>query len=155
MSRRRQRSRNRSSRIGREVGRVEPGPRPHARRTTVYIIGLLLVVVGPVLTFRSRRGFGFHMDIDDALPWTGTLVLVGAAMLLWATWPMPRSWTGGPALGIILLVPVMFGVVSVLNRLDWPLYAASQLFGLVALALGIVLLALVTVRGLTKPREVM
>ena len=153
MSRRRSRARIRSSGVRRDAERIEPRSHRDPWRTTAYVVGLLLVVVGPVLTFRSRRGFGYHMDIDDALPWTGAFVLAGAAMLLWATWHMPRSWTGGPALGIILLVPVMFGVVSIINRVDWPLYAASQAFGLVALALGIVMLAIVTVRGLIKPRE--
>ncbi len=50
----------------------------------LLVVGLLMSIIGPALTFRGRRSRGYIMDIDDALPWMGGLALVGAGLLLLA-----------------------------------------------------------------------
>lgn len=121
----------------------------------LLVVGLLMSIIGPALTFRGRRSRGYIMDIDDALPWMGGLALVGAGLLLLAAWNLPRAWTGGPALGVILLVFTGLGLYNTFNRLYWPLlYPEKQIFGLVAVGLALLLLLILTVHCWRKPRAV-
>lgn len=100
----------------------------HRRRRLWMIIGALIGCVAPLLTFPSRRGgMAYILDIEVALPWAAGLSLLGAILVLWSCWLLPRRTTGGATVSMIVATVTLLSMPLIGIRLDWKFSAADVL----------------------------
>ncbi|QAY61212.1 hypothetical protein ET475_15310 [Microbacterium protaetiae] len=111
------------------------------------IVGLIITIGGAALTFPSRTGDAFIMDVDLAAPWAGILTPIGALIMLISCWWVPSRYIGGPAITIIVGGFTIVAIVLIIVRTNWDDVPPDTVPGLFGLVLAAVVLSVSGVRA--------
>lgn len=122
-------------------------------RTTGMMAGFLLALVGPITLFGQRKhSRDFLFESLSAFPWATALSLLGALLLLWSCWKLPRQATGGPAMAIILLLLTAAGIIVGAVRLDWSGAGTPIILSLIGQVLSLGILTFSAIQSARKPQ---
>lgn len=120
---------------------------PRTLQIAGTVTGIIIAIGGAALTFPSRRGDAYIMDIEVATPWAGVLTPIGALILLIACWRLPSHDIGGPAIAIIVGGFMIVAIAFVVARTNWDDASPDTAYGLVGLLLAVMLLGVAGVRA--------
>lgn len=120
-------------------------------RDWAMVLSFIVTIVGPISVFgRRKRSPDFIFELPDALVIGGSVALVGAALLLWICWRLPREATAGPALAAIGAVVTGAGILTGFLRIGGS-WTQVELFGMLGLVLAFGLLLTSAVHSYRKP----
>jgi hypothetical protein len=122
---------------------------PHRLEAFALVAGIILAAVALACVAPRPRGRGgFILDIDDGLPWSGALAVAGAILVGLATLGLPRAWTRGPAVVIVLLVITLASIGISISRVYWPGVWVEHVVGFVGLGLAALIYVALIVRSI-------